>query len=431
MTEKNRSEFSKKRLSRRAFVTAAAAGALAMPALARAQTAVDALINAQGRGNWDDQFDAANTRAQAVVTSNQPILGPNAAINQTQAIGEYQQIVANGGWTEVHPNVPLQFGVTDPSVQQLRKRLITSGDLQASAGMSNSYDSYVQGAVRHFQARHGLPETGYIDEYTLKALNVSADVRLNQLETNLARIEDLGTDLGQRYVLVNIPAAYAEAVENNVVALRNTAIVGRPTRATPILNSKIFEIIFNPPWTVPRSIIQKDIMPLMQKDPNYLTDQKIHLYDNKGREVDPMTIDWNAEKAPNLTFRQDPGPNSAMASTKINFHNKYSVYMHDTPTQSLFNDFVRFESSGCVRIENVRDLDVWLLKDTPGWDRTHIEETIRSGISTPVKLEQEVPNHFVYITAWSARDGVVQFRDDIYNLDGAPELALQTTTGVE
>ncbi|AJY47676.1 L,D-transpeptidase family protein [Martelella endophytica] len=420
----------RKAFSRRHFM-AAAAGVIALPKLASAQTAVQELINAPGRGNWDDQFDAVTSRSQAAVTSNQPILGPNAPMNLMQAIAEYQRIVSNGGWPEVHPNVPLQFGVNDPSVRQLRQRLIVSGDLPQSAGMSDSYDSYVQGAVRHFQARHGLSETGFIDEYTLKALNVGARVRLAQLETNLSRVEDLGSDLGQRYVLVNIPAAYAEAVENNAVALRNVAIVGRPSRPTPLLDSKIFEIIFNPPWTVPRSIIQKDIMPLMQKDPNYLTDQKIRLYDNKGQEVDPMTIDWNAEKAPNLTFRQDPGPNSAMASTKINFHNKYAVYMHDTPSQSLFNDVVRFESSGCVRIENVRDLDVWLLKNTPGWDRQKIEETIHSGISTPVNLADQVPNHFVYITAWSAKDGIVQFRDDIYNLDGAPELALQTTSGIE
>ncbi len=421
---------SKKTVSRRRFI-AGAAGVLAMPHLASAQSAVDALINAPGRGNWDDQFDAFTSRAPASVSSNQPILGPNAPANLMQAIAQYQQIVTSGGWPDVHPNVPLQFGVFDPSVQQLRQRLIVSGDLPRSAGISDSFDSYVQGAVRRFQARHGLSETGYIDEYTLKALNVSARVRLAQLETNLSRVEDLGSDLGERYVLVNIPAAYCEAVEQNTVALRNVAIVGRPSRPTPILNSKIFEIIFNPPWTVPRSIIQKDIMPLMRKDPNYLVDNKIRLYDNKGNEVDPMTIDWNAEKAPNLTFRQDPGPNSAMASTKINFHNKHAVYMHDTPSQSLFNDIVRFESSGCVRIENVRDLDVWLLKNTPGWDRQHIEQTIHAGISTPVNLADPVPNHFVYITAWSAKDGVVQFRDDIYNLDGAPELALQTTSGIE
>eukprot|EP01013_Petalomonas_cantuscygni_P002616 TRINITY_DN12710_c0_g1_i1.p1 TRINITY_DN12710_c0_g1~~TRINITY_DN12710_c0_g1_i1.p1 ORF type:complete len:429 (-),score=125.42 TRINITY_DN12710_c0_g1_i1:87-1373(-) len=417
-------------VSRRGFI-AAAAGAVALPKLAAAQSAVDALINTPGRGKWDEQFDAVTSRAQAAVSSNQPVLSPNAPMNIMQAMAEYQRINANGGWPEVHPNVPLQFGVYDPSVRQLRQRLIVSGDLPQEAGISDSYDSYVQGAVKRFQARHGLAETGYIDEYTLKALNVSAAVRLAQLETNLARVEDLGSDLGQRYVLVNIPAAYCEAVENNVVALRNVAIVGRPSRPTPLLNSKIFEIIFNPPWTVPRSIIQKDIMPLMRKDPNYLVDNKIRLYDNKGQEVDPLTVDWNAEKAPNLTFRQDPGPNSAMASTKINFHNKHAVYMHDTPSQSLFNDILRFESSGCVRIENVRDLDVWLLKNTPGWNRQKIEETIRAGISTPVNLADPVPNHFVYITAWSTKDGIVQFRDDIYNLDGAPELALQTTTGIE
>ncbi len=418
--------------SRRAFLrSAATVGAAALAAPAMAQSAIDDLINAPRRGNWDDQFDAKASRSSAAIASVNPILGPGAVANVQQAIYDYQTIVANGGWPQVNPQTKLQLGVVDPAVQALRQRLMVSGDLPRAAGLSNSFDSYVDGAVKRFQARHGLPEDGVIGEYTLKALNVSADVRLAQLNTNLVRIQAMSGDLGRRYVMVNIPAAYIEAVENNRVALRNTAIVGSISRQSPVLNSKIYEVILNPYWTAPRSIVQKDIMPLMRKDPTYLERNNIRLIDGQGNEVSPQTIDWHAEKAPNLMFRQDPGKINAMSSTKINFHNEHAVYMHDTPQQGLFNKLMRFESSGCVRVQNVRDLSRWLLQETPGWDRQQMERVIQSRVNTPIRLVEEVPVYFVYITAWSAKDRVVQFRDDIYQRDGATELALQTTTGIE
>ncbi|WP_337266631.1 L,D-transpeptidase family protein [Oryzifoliimicrobium ureilyticus] len=421
-------------LSRRSFLASAAtigAGALATPALA--QSAIDSLLNARGRGDWDDQFDAkAASRTAAATISNTPILGPHSVASIQQGIAQYQQIASAGGW----PQVPiaqqrLQLGASDPIVATLRQRLAVTGDLPREAGMSNSFDSYVDGAVKRFQARHGLPADGVLGEFTMKAMNIPVDVRLQQLQTNLIRLQTFPEDLGRRHVMVNIPATYLEAVQDGSVALRNATIVGRISRPTPILNSKIFEVILNPYWTAPRSIVQKDIMPLMRKDPTYLEKNSIRLIDGKGNEVAPETIDWNAEKAPNLMFRQDPGKINAMASTKINFHNQYSVYMHDTPQQGLFNKLMRFESSGCVRVQNVRDLTTWLLQETPGWNRQHIEQVIASRVNTPIELSEEVPVYFVYISAWAMPDGVVQFRDDIYEMDGNAQLALDTTQGTE
>ncbi|AEH79710.1 murein L,D-transpeptidase [Sinorhizobium meliloti] len=420
--------------SRRAFLRSAATfGAAAWAGAAGAQDALNEIINSPRRGSWDDQFDAKASRTATAVLSNTPVFGPETIAHLQQAIFDYQQIASAGGWPMVTPasTQRLEIGVTDPSVQQLRQRLMISGDLPHSAGISSSFDSYVDGAVKRFQARHGLPADGVIGEYSLKAMNVDASTRLAQLETNLVRLQSMSGDLGRRYVMVNIPAAYIEAVENGRVALRHTAIVGKIDRQSPILNSKIYEVILNPYWTAPRSIIQKDIMPLMRKDPTYLARNAIRLLDGNGNEVSPETIDWQAEKAPNLMFRQDPGKINAMSSTKINFHNEHAVYMHDTPQQGLFNKLMRFESSGCVRVQNVRDLSTWLLKETPGWARQQIEATIKSGVNTPIKLAEEVPVYFTYITAWSAKDRVVQFRDDIYQRDGAAELALQTTTGIE
>ncbi len=421
-------------LSRRAFLASAAAvGASSVAAPALAQSAIDSLINAPERGDWDDQFDAkAASRTATAVVSNTPILGPQSVPSIQQAIAQYQQIASAGGWPQVNPGQQrLQIGVTDQSVQALRQHLFVTGDLPQEAGMSSSFDSYVDGAVKRFQARHGLPADGVLGEFTLKAMNIPADVRLQQLNTNLIRLQTFPEELGRRHVMVNIPAAYVEGIEDGSVVTRHNAVVGRLSRPTHLVNSKIYEVILNPYWTAPRSIVEKDIVPLMRKDPTYLTKNNIRLIDGKGTEVAPETIDWNAEKAPNLMFRQDPGKINAMASTKINFYNKNGEYMHDTPQQGLFNKLMRFESSGCVRVQNVRDLTTWLLRDTPPWSRQQMEQVITTRVNTPIKLAEEVPVYFVYISAWGMPDGIVQFRDDIYQMDGNAELALDTTAGME
>ncbi|EFM57726.1 L,D-transpeptidase family protein [Brucella inopinata] len=422
------------RADRRRFLRSAATAGLsvaasAMVSSAYAQQVLSDVISSPRRGNWDDQFDARATGGRRVAT-NQPVLSPQTVADIQNAIVQYTDIASRGGWPLVPGNARLQIGVNDPAVQYLRKRLMISGDLPQEAGLSTAFDTYVDAALKRFQARHGLPADGVMGQFTYAAMNVDVNTRLGQLQTNLQRLAPLANDAmqEQRFVMVNIPAARIEAVEGGSVIQRHTAVVGKIDRQTPLLNSKIHEVILNPYWTAPKSIIQKDIIPLMRKDPQYLTKNKIRLYDQSGQEVPPESVDWNTDDAVKLMFRQDPGKINAMSSTKINFHNPYAVYMHDTPQKSYFNKLMRFDSSGCVRVQNVRDLDVWLLKNTPGWDRQNIEATIKSGVNTPIQLADPVPLHFVYISAWSTGDGVVQFRDDIYKMDGSTELALGTDT---
>ncbi|UWF59606.1 L,D-transpeptidase family protein [Brucella sp. 2716] len=422
------------RADRRRFLRSAATAGLsvaasAMVSSAYAQQVLSDVISSPRRGNWDDQFDARATGGRRVAT-NQPVLSPQTVADIQNAIVQYTDIASRGGWPLVPGNARLQIGVNDPAVQYLRKRLMISGDLPQEAGLSTAFDTYVDAALKRFQARHGLPADGVMGQFTYAAMNVDVNTRLGQLQTNLQRLAPLANDTmqEQRFVMVNIPAARIEAVEDGSVIQRHTAVVGKIDRQTPLLNSKIHEVILNPYWTAPKSIIQKDIIPLMRKDPQYLTKNKIRLYDQSGQEVPPESVDWNTDDAVKLMFRQDPGKINAMSSTKINFHNPYAVYMHDTPQKSYFNKLMRFDSSGCVRVQNVRDLDVWLLKNTPGWDRQNIEATIKSGVNTPIQLTDPVPLHFVYISAWSTGDGVVQFRDDIYKMDGSTELALGTDT---
>ena len=414
--------------NRRLFITGAGAlAAAAFSGAASAQDVIGDILNSPRRGNWDDQFDARASQG-GKVASNLPIFSQQTISYIEQAIGQYSSIVSQGGWQTVPATKKLQLGVVDPDVVPLRKRLMISGDLSTSAGISEAFDTYVDAAVKRFQARHGLPSDGVLGKYTYAAMNVSAPVRLGQLETNLVRLRSMSGDLGQRYVMVNIPAAQIEAVENGRVVLRHTAIVGKIDRQTPILNSNINEVIINPYWNAPESIVRKDIIPLMRKDPTYLTKNNIRILGPEGTELDPTTIDWSTEDAAKFRFRQDPGAGNAMSSVKINFPNPHAVYMHDTPQQSLFSKLMRFDSSGCVRVQNVRDLVTWLLRDTEGWDRQRFEQTIKTGESTPVALTAPVPVYFTYISAWSTGDRVVHFRDDIYGRDGVDELQISSTS---
>jgi murein L,D-transpeptidase YcbB/YkuD len=414
--------------NRRLFITGAGAiAAAALSGAASAQDVIGDILNSPRRGNWDDQFDARASQGDKVA-SNLPIFSQQTVAYIEQAIGQYSSIVAQGGWPIVPATKKLQLGVVDPDVVPLRKRLMISGDLSQNAGISEAFDTYVDAAVKRFQARHGLPSDGVLGKYSYAAMNVTAPVRLGQLETNLVRLRSMSGELGQRYVMVNIPAAQIEAVENGRVVLRHTAIVGKIDRQTPILNSNINEVIINPYWNAPESIVRKDIIPLMRKDPEYLAKNNIRILGPDGNELDPTTIDWSTEDAAKFRFRQDPGAGNAMSSVKINFPNPHAVYMHDTPQQSLFSKLMRFDSSGCVRVQNVRDLVTWLLRDTDGWSRQRFEQSIKTGESIPVQLTVPVPVYFTYISAWSTGDRVVHFRDDIYGRDGVDELQISSTT---
>lgn len=406
--------------NRRRFLKAALSIVVAGSASsAFGQAYANQIFAQNGNSEWGDSFDVGASSGYNIA-SNWPVLSGNTVNYTLQAIAQYEQIVAAGGWPIVPQTQGLKLGVRNPIVSILRRRLTISGDLATEAGFSPAFDTYVDAALRRFQTRHGIPADGIIGNATFSALNIPAEARLKQLQANLQRLEKVTklTNKEKRFVMVNIPAAQIEAVEDGIVVQRHTAVVGKIDRQTPILDSKINQIILNPYWTVPKSIIRKDIIPLMQKMPNYLTDNNIHLYRANGQEVQPSDVDWNTDEAVNLMFRQDPGKGNAMSSTKINFANSYAVYMHDTPQQTLFNSLMRFDSSGCVRVQNVRDLDQWILKNTKGWDRSRIESVINTRVNTPISVADPVPLHFVYISAWSNADNVVQFRNDIYHFDG-------------
>jgi L,D-transpeptidase YcbB len=370
-----------------------------------------------GQAEWAQKYDEGSSLS--VQRSTTPVLSPQTVAATEQAVQNYQAQIAQGGWPNVPARQTLKLGSKSPAVTALRRRLVASGDLSADAGASPTFDSYVEAAVRKFQVRHGLGATGIVSTQTFAALNVPIEQRLRQLETNLIRLRTFSGNLGNRFVMVNIPAAAVETVENGIVATHHAAGVGKIDRQSPVMNAKAVEINFNPFWTVPASIIRKDLIPKMQADAGYLTDNHIRVYSKQGQEVTPEQINWNSLEATNFQFRQDTGGDfNSLGFVRINIANPYGVYMHDTPAKGIFGDDFRFVSSGCVRVQNVRDYVAWLLKDTPGWGRDQIDEVIRSGQRLDVKLVQPVAVYWVYVTAWATPDGIVQFRDDIYQRDG-------------
>jgi L,D-transpeptidase YcbB len=367
---------------------------------------------------WEQTYDVASK--MQVGRSFTPVLSQETIAATEQMIERYRDIVSRGGWGMLNLGKErLAIGAKGAGVAALRQRLVLSGDLDPTAGTSLTYDSFVEAGVRRFQARHGLNLTGTVNGVTLAAMNTPADVRLKQLEINLVRLRTFSGNLGDRYVVANIPAALVETVERGIVATRHAAGVGKVDRQSPILQTKIPEVNFNPTWTVPASIIRKDLIPKMRVEPNYLRDNKIRVINGQGQEVPPEAINWNTDQATHFTFRQDPGGEfNSLGFVRINIPSSHGVYMHDTPSKGIFGDDFRFVSSGCIRVQNVRDYIAWLLKDNPGWDRAKVDEAINSGQKINVSLASPVPVYWVYITAWAGPDGIVQFRDDIYGKDG-------------
>lgn len=345
------------------------------------------------------------------------------------AIERYGALVANGGWKLV-PDVEMRPEDTHFAVTILRDRLLVSGELTEDSGAGEFFDTPLSEAVKKFQMTNGLSPNGRVDKRTLAALNVTAADRLKQLKVNLARLVEMTTAAKdkKRYVVVNIPAAQVEAVALNKVISRHTGVVGKPDRPTPLLRSTITEMNFNPVWKLPPTVIKEDLIPrgqeLQQKGESILVKMGIDAYDGSGKKVDPSSIDWSSAKPKQLVYRQQPGKENPLGFVKINFASSESVYMHDTPSESLFGSNFRAASSGCIRVHNIERLAYWLLgQNSDDWDEARLDDVKKSGKRLDVRLAAPVPLYFVYITAWATEDGAIQFRRDLYNKDGVAEIA--------
>ena len=363
-------------------------------------------------------------RETALSDDPAPTLQPETFFATAKASERYSAIVDAGGWpTDI---VAIGPGTRGPAVAKLRKRLMIEGYLDAAQAGGLAWDAGLTTAVKRFQSHMGLRQTGVVSGATLKAMNVPARERFNELASSANRLAGLNFSFDQRYVVVNLPSTSVEAVENGRVVHHYIAIVGDPEHPSPEISAQIQVINLNPTWTVPISIIKKEIIPRMQRDPGYLTRAKIRILDGSGQEINPKSVNWSTERAANYTLRQDSGAGNSLGSIRIGMPNKLAVYMHDTPSKGLFGADYRFLSHGCVRVQGVYDYAAWLLEGTPGgpggvWDKAAMEAKIKEGAPFDIKLARAVPVIWVYLTGWSNGDGPAQFRDDVYGVDTVAE----------
>jgi L,D-transpeptidase YcbB len=405
-------------LSRRELLTGLAT-LIAAPAWAQSgeQTASLPALGAKaaGGGKLATRTEVVADRREAAMVS------ANSAEAMQGAIAMYEEIAAEGGWTKL-PNTKLELGVKSKAVTSLRKRLVREGylDIDTLGGPSpTTFDADVVSAVKSFQYNHGIFTSGKVDSRTFAALNIAAEYRLFQLQDNLPRVTAYAEGLGSRNILVNIPSVQLETAEDGLVFARHNVVVGKLERPTPTLSSKVSDVTFNPFWNAPASIVARDLLPKFLEDPGYLDQMRIRVFDGVGGpEVDPRTVDWFSTTPERYHFRQEPGAHNSLATVKINFANKHMVYLHDTNHRELFALNARFESSGCVRVDNVRLFVDWILAGQDGFDEAQFEMIAASEETVPMPVKSTIDVRIMYLTAWATSDGRVNFRPDVYKLDG-------------
>jgi L,D-transpeptidase YcbB len=402
-------------LSRRALLLSSL-GLLATPAMAQQTDSVAALAPRV------DLSGKLATRTGIIIEQKETAMITAGAPEAMQgAISLYEEIVAGGGWSKL-PKGKLEKGARGPAVVALRERLVRENYLDIDAlgvALTDVYDGQIIGAIRAFQINHGIAPSGKVDSRTRGQLDVAATHRLFQLQENQVRVATYAQGLGERNILVNIPSTQLETVENGIVFARHNIVVGKVSRPTPTLVSKVTDVTFNPYWNAPASIVEKDIIPKYLKDPNYLDQMHIRVFDGVGGpEIDPTSVDWENTAADRFHFRQEPGAHNSLATVKVNFANPFMVYMHDTPHRELFLQNARFESSGCVRVDNVRMFIDWILSGQDGFNEAQFEMITASEETYVMPVHRAADVRFMYLTAWATEDGRVNFRPDIYNLDG-------------
>ena len=402
--------------------------------------------------NLGELLAAMIEKPEALGSGLEALAPPHEAYGRLRtALGLYRDIAGAGGWPAVPPGPTLKQGATGERVAALRERLAASGDLpgetaaapaaeepagaeprgwlakrraraeakaeakaaaEAAAAAAQAppavYDEAIGEAVRRFQTRHGLAATGSVGKATLAALNVPAAERARQIEINLERWRWMPGDLGERHIVVNVPAYGLRVVEGKETALAMKVIVGKDQSRTPAFSDQMTYLELNPWWNIPPSIERNEILPKVAADPGYLARNDMEIVSDGGES----------------RIRQRPGPANPLGQIKFMFPNQFNIYLHDTPADHLFDVAERGFSHGCIRIEKPMELAEYLLRGDPKWSRAALQAAIDTGESKSIKLPRPIPVHILYWTAWMEPDGTVQFRDDLYGHDAELEKAL-------
>lgn len=300
-------------------------------------------------------------------------------------------------------------------VQILRKILSAQGYLKSTDKMSQIYDADLEAAVKNFQKHHVIKEDGVIGSETLQMLNLSHQDQVDRILLAMEKWRWLPKEMGDRFIIVNIPAFCLTTFQNGKKDFDMKIIVGRQYRKTPTFSSEIYAVRFNPSWHVPNSIFRKDKLPKILNDPSYVSQKGFVVYDaSSGQRLNPQNVDWESG---DIRLVQPPGVHNALGKIRFTLKTTDSVYLHGTPEKYLFDKDKRSFSSGCIRVEDPQKLALYVFNDKQNWPLEKIERESAGEQTKNIPLEHPVPVHIVYLTVWVDDNGIPYFADDIYNRD--------------
>lgn len=338
-----------------------------------------------------------------------------------QGLALYKQKAGQGGWPRVAEGPSLKPGMRGQRVEALRTRLVAGGDLAVELAPGEHYDSALTAAVQQFQSRHGLEADGVAGKNTIAAMNMPVEDRIQQIRANLERTRWTLHDMPPSAVLVDIAGFQVHYRHNGETLWTSRVMVGQPYNQTPVFRSAITYLVLNPTWTIPPGMLKNETIPKILKDPNYLANENLKVYDLKGNPVDARSIEWSRYLTRGFPYvlRQDAGPDNALGRIKFMFPNPFHVYLHDTPSKSLFGRNSRALSHGCIRVQSPLDLGRMILANDPGNTVTdaRFDQILESGKTTGLSLKSPLPVFLLYITAKGDADGAVSFSPDVYERD--------------
>ncbi len=346
------------------------------------------------------------------------------------ALAAYRALAAKGGWAAVPLGETLKPGMTDPRVPAIRARLMLTDGAGPAPNDPQAYDGALVEAAKRFQARQGLEPDGVIGASTIVSMNVPVHERIQSIIMGMERLRWMPEDLGKQYVIVNIAGFELRRINGGSVEERMAVVVGKPYHRTPVFSDRIRYIEFNPYWNVPPAIALKEELPRLRTNPSGLAAQGFEIVQGD-QVIDPRSIDWSRYGGGNFPFqlRQRPGANNALGYVKLMFPNPHNVYLHDSPARSLFSRNERAFSHGCIRLQRPLELADQVLRagGVSGWNKDRIDQVIASAKTTVVNLQEPLPVHITYLTAW-VDGGAVNFRADIYGHDAKLLAALDGKT---
>ncbi|OVE81349.1 hypothetical protein BVY03_03960 [bacterium K02(2017)] len=367
-----------------------------------------------------------NTLQRGQIKKQLTQLFPNTVAYQKmrETLKYYKELKKQGEWTKL-PKEGKKWikGDTGPHIAALKSRLRRTGELtQKKSTDENLFDEELEIAVKKYQKQHGLNEDGVVGIYTWQGLNLSINDRILQLKTNMERYRWLPQSLGERHIFVNIPDYKIRVVEKGKTKLTLRGVVGNTKWRTPVFQDEMEFLVLNPRWNVPPKITKKETLPKIQKDPSYIEKMNFKVFKKENGKrvvIDPKSVDWSQAQSSDYFFSQKSGSGNALGRIKFMFPNKYSIYIHDTPSKYLFKRDVRAYSHGCIRLENPLELAENLLEkiEKPQWDMSRLKKVIGTNQLKSVKLPKKVPIHLYYLTAWADEFGQMQYRKDIYGYD--------------